>query len=119
VRLRGTIRKSSGSSAYWIWRSRGRSGSLGIGARLVYSAYILSLSPEFIYGFANFDRLHKADLAFTPWDHIIPKILGDEFETVNEATYPNYWAWHKRIEARPAVQKVLALKAEAVAAGRH
>jgi len=61
----------------------------------------------------------KADLAFTPWDHAIPKILGDEFETVNEATYPNYWAWHKRIEARPAVQKVLALKAEADAVGKY
>jgi glutathione S-transferase len=63
--------------------------------------------------------LYTADLAFVPWDEMIPKILGDEFNTVDEATYPHYWDWHKRIAARPAVQKALALKAEATGQVKH
>jgi len=70
-------------------------------------------------GFANTNYLRKTDLAFVPWDHTIPKIVGDEFKIVNEAVYPTYWAWHKRIKARPAVQKALALQAEAAAKAKH
>lgn len=41
-------------------------------------------------------------------------IFGDEAGTiVPESKYPNFYAWHKRLLARPAVQAALAAQAKA------
>lgn len=43
-------------------------------------------------------------------------IFGDEAATlVPESKYPNFYAWHKRLLERPAVQAALAHQAKAKA----
>lgn len=49
-----------------------------------------------------------ADFAFIPWDNAISWIFGeDAAKIVPEDKYPNFFAWHKRLLARPAVQAAL------------
>jgi glutathione S-transferase len=55
-----------------------------------------------------------ADAAFIPWENTIHKMLADKLERYKE--YPHYNAWLDRLMARPAVQKFLELRAEAMAA---
>jgi len=59
-----------------------------------------------------------ADLSFLPWDHMLSRVLGDKYNAAEiEKSYPNYVAWNKRLNARPAVKKALADKDAAIAAG--
>jgi len=65
-----------------------------------------------------------ADLAFLPWDHMLPVLLGAEYEgSANETKYsdietkyPHYSAWSKRLNERPAVKKAWADRDAAMAA---
>jgi glutathione S-transferase len=46
----------------------------------------------------------------------VPHIFGDEAESLQlEKNYPAYFAWNKRLMARPTVQKIIKDKQEAVA----
>lgn len=55
-----------------------------------------------------------ADLAFIPWDNAIGWIFGEEQAQIcPEDKYPNFFAWHKRLVARPSVQAALAEQAKA------
>lgn len=64
------------------------------------------------------DKCTYADLAFVTWDAIVPWIFGDEYKELNiENNYPNFFAWNKRVTARPAVKKVLADRQAAMSAG--
>ncbi|KAK7420056.1 hypothetical protein QQZ08_010584 [Neonectria magnoliae] len=48
-----------------------------------------------------------ADLAFAPWNTLVA-VIGDTMEKFEiDTKYKNYTAWHKRMLARPAVQKGL------------
>lgn len=56
-----------------------------------------------------------ADLAFIPWNNMFGFIFGDEVKTVvPEDKYPNFWAWHNRLLARPGVKTALAAQAKAL-----
>ncbi|KAI5463765.1 glutathione transferase 1 [Mariannaea sp. PMI_226] len=58
------------------------------------------------------DKCTYADLAFVPWNNIIG-FMGDTAEKANaEENYKNYFAWHQRLLARPAVQRALNAKAD-------
>jgi len=49
---------------------------------------------------------------------MLPWLFGDDFVKMEiEKNYPNYKAWNERLLARPAVQKVIKAKQEAMAAG--
>ena len=62
------------------------------------------------------DKATIADLSFITWLVSIPYMFGDRYEGLEiEKQYPNYSAWMKRLMARPAVQKALQLKQEAMA----
>lgn len=46
---------------------------------------------------------------------MIDFIFGDEAKTVvPEDKYPNFWAWHNRLLARPGVKAALAAQAKAM-----
>jgi glutathione S-transferase len=51
-----------------------------------------------------------ADISFMAWDYMIPLILeknGKQEEWARmEADFPNWWKWHMKLRARPAVKKV-------------
>ncbi|KAI9731144.1 MAG: glutathione S- transferase, nitrogen catabolite repression regulator [Cirrosporium novae-zelandiae] len=64
------------------------------------------------------DKCTYADLAFIPWNQIIPLIFTEETEVFDiKAEYPAYHAWMERMFARPAVKKILADWKAAKAAG--
>jgi len=66
------------------------------------------------------DKCTIADLSFLTWDMLVPFIFGDEAESLQlEKNYPAYFAWNKRLMARPTVQKIIKDKQEAVAAMHH
>ncbi|KPM44376.1 hypothetical protein AK830_g2176 [Neonectria ditissima] len=48
-----------------------------------------------------------ADLAFVPWNTFVPAVGNTVEKYEIETKYKNYWAWHQRMLARPAVQKGL------------
>jgi glutathione S-transferase len=58
-----------------------------------------------------------ADLAFVNWDLTLDVGLkGDEEAATaeqREKLYPNWTAWHKRVVARPAVQRMIKMYGEA------
>ncbi|CAM1503777.1 Fc.00g013680.m01.CDS01 [Cosmosporella sp. VM-42] len=54
------------------------------------------------------DKLTYADLAFIPWNRVVfapffREALGDKSEI--EKKYPDFVAWHERLNARPSVKK--------------
>jgi glutathione S-transferase len=57
------------------------------------------------------DKCTIADLAFVNWDLTLDVGLkGDEEAATAEQRgklYPNWAAWHQRVTARPAVQKMI------------
>ena len=62
-----------------------------------------------------------ADLAFIPWYQLVPflqtKVTEEQKEMLDlEKKYPHHAKWMKAMLERPAVKKVLAAKAEAMAA---
>ncbi|KAL1977721.1 hypothetical protein VTN31DRAFT_580 [Thermomyces dupontii] len=62
------------------------------------------------------NRCTIADLGFIPWDEQVRNICeGQEWLQTIEQDYPHWSAWRRRLLARPAVQKVLAAKAKALA----
>lgn len=55
-----------------------------------------------------------ADFAFIPWDNAIGWIFGeDQAQILPEDKYPNFFAWHKRLVARPSVQAAMAEQGKA------
>ena len=58
-----------------------------------------------------------ADLSFVNWDLTLDvSMKGDEEAATTEQReklYPNWAAWHKRLTARPAVQRVIKMYEEA------
>lgn len=52
------------------------------------------------------DKCTYADLSFVTWAGMTPYLLGDEKVDLKN-DYPNYDAWIERLNARPAVKKVL------------
>jgi len=61
------------------------------------------------------DKCTVADLSFITWDLMIPFLFGDDAAGLDiEKNYPNYYAWNKRLVERPAVQKVINDKQEAM-----
>jgi len=64
------------------------------------------------------DKCTIADLSFVPWDAMIPWVFGDEYASLDvEKKYPNYSAWNKRLNERPAVKRVFTDKQKAMAKG--
>lgn len=55
-----------------------------------------------------------ADVAFFPWFDLVSWFAGDKIDIAKE--FPNLSAWLEKIKARPAVAKVLKVKADAKAA---
>ncbi|KAL2014509.1 hypothetical protein VTN00DRAFT_2034 [Thermoascus crustaceus] len=55
-----------------------------------------------------------ADVAFFPWFDLVSWFAGDGIDIAKE--FPNLSAWLEKIKARPAVAKVLKVKADAKAA---
>jgi len=56
-----------------------------------------------------------ADLAFVTWDMLVPWIFADKGINI-EKDYPAYFAWNQRLMQRPAVQKIVKDKQEAMSA---
>ncbi|KAL1999627.1 hypothetical protein VTN02DRAFT_4261 [Thermoascus thermophilus] len=54
-----------------------------------------------------------ADVAFFPWFDLVSWFAGDKIDIAKE--FPNLSAWLEKIKARPAVAKVLKVKADAKA----
>lgn len=52
------------------------------------------------------DKCTYADLAFVPWDAMIPFVLGPDSESLFESA-PNFKKWHDALMARPAVKKTM------------
>ncbi|KAH8776659.1 glutathione S-transferase [Diaporthe sp. PMI_573] len=60
------------------------------------------------------DKPTYADFAFVTWDNAIAWIFGEEAaQIVPEDKYPNFFAWHKRLVARPSVQTAIAEQGKA------
>ena len=58
------------------------------------------------------DKCTYADLSFVTWSALAPFITGEQHK-INFDEYPNYKAWMERLNARPAVKKVLEDKQKA------
>lgn len=58
-------------------------------------------------GYLVGDKCTYADLSFVTWHALVPFITGEERKIDIEAKFPNYDAWMKKLEERPAVKKVL------------
>lgn len=57
-----------------------------------------------------------ADLAFVPWDSEVQNICeGEDFLKTLPDECPNWTAWHKRLMERPAVQRALGKRSQALA----
>ncbi|KAH8735990.1 glutathione S-transferase [Ilyonectria robusta] len=53
------------------------------------------------------DKCTYADLAFVPWNNMLP-MFGDTWAKYEiETKYTNFFAWHQRLLARPTVKKGL------------
>lgn len=52
------------------------------------------------------DKYTYADLAFIPWNLLLPFAMGADFEAELEKDLPSYWAWWQRVVNRPASQKI-------------
>ena len=64
------------------------------------------------------DKVTIADLAFISWLVSVPFVFGEKYEGLEiDKTYPNYSAWLQRLLARPAVQKTLQARQEAMKQG--
>lgn len=48
-----------------------------------------------------------------------PQFMGAEFAKEWETEYPEAWAWHQRLDQRPAVKKVFDDRLKAVMASKH
>ena len=59
------------------------------------------------------DKCTYADLSFVTWGVMVPFLTGEQHE-INFDEYPNYKAWMERLNARPAVKKVLEDKQKAM-----
>ena len=59
------------------------------------------------------DKCTYADLSFVTWGVMAPFLTGEQHE-INFDEYPNYKAWMERLNARPAVKKVLEDKQKAM-----
>ena len=56
-----------------------------------------------------------ADLAFIPWDLEVRNICeGEEFLPKLEDQCPNWATWHRRLLSRPAVQRALEKRSQAL-----
>ncbi|KAI1485611.1 URE2 protein [Biscogniauxia mediterranea] len=59
------------------------------------------------------NKLTYADISFIPWDDYVLNNMA-EFKIAEKAeAYPNYLAWHRRVQAHPAVAKSKKLMEEA------
>lgn len=76
----------------------------------VIDKHLKTTGQEYLVG----DKYTYADLSFIPWGAMIPWLKGGDAEKELEKDYPNYWAWWKKIVTRPATEKVLKDKAEAM-----
>ncbi|MCJ1461490.1 glutathione S- transferase, nitrogen catabolite repression regulator [Pseudocyphellaria aurata] len=56
------------------------------------------------------DKCSYADLSFVVWSNMMPYLFGDEKLPDFSGEYPSYHAWLERLNARPAVQKVLQIR---------
>jgi len=54
-----------------------------------------------------------ADLAFLPWENLVPLLLSEQDVDLQEK-YPNYSAWLKLLNERPAVKKVWEIRDKVV-----
>lgn len=52
------------------------------------------------------DKCTYADLAFVPWDAMIPFVLGPDSESLFGSA-PHFKKWHDTLMARPAVKKTM------------
>jgi len=65
------------------------------------------------------DKCTIADLAFIPWEKLVPTILAGQ-DVDLEKEYPNYSAWLKLLNERPAVKKVFEIRDKVIAsAAKH
>lgn len=68
------------------------------------------------------DKCTYADLAFVSWHWTLlfpPHFMGADFAKEWETEYPEAWAWHQRLQQRPAVTKVFDERLKAIMASKH
>ena len=74
----------------------------------VIDRHLKKTGKEYLIG----DKLSYADLAWIPWNY---GSIGPDDIQVNEAEvqdeFPVFFAWHKRVSERPAVQAVMKAQA--------
>ncbi|KAJ9636759.1 hypothetical protein H2201_003011 [Coniosporium apollinis] len=68
----------------------------------VVDAHLKKQGTEYLVG----DKCTYADLAWVPWDMALQFLLGEGAKKLEEEL-PTYKAWHDRLMARPAVQKIV------------
>jgi glutathione S-transferase len=63
------------------------------------------------------DQCTIADLAFVNWDLTLDDGLNGDQDAATmeqrEKLYPNWAAWHRRLIARPSVQRMMEMQEEA------
>ncbi|KAH6659753.1 glutathione S-transferase [Truncatella angustata] len=63
------------------------------------------------------NKASYADIVFIAWEQVMHFVLPDQLDRYKG--FKNYWAWFERITARPAIQKTIKLKEEAMAQEAH
>lgn len=77
----------------------------------VMDTHLKTTGQEYIVG----KKFTYADLAFIPWNWLIPFLMGPDFEKEVEKDLPAYWAWWQRVSSRPATKKVKKDREDAMA----
>ncbi|GAB7342255.1 hypothetical protein MBLNU457_g0498t1 [Dothideomycetes sp. NU457] len=69
----------------------------------VIDKHLKATGSQYLIG----DKYTYADLAFLPWNWLIPFACDESFEKELEKEFPTYWSWWTKISQRPASQKVM------------
>lgn len=78
----------------------------------VIDAHLKKSGKEYLVG----DKVSYADLMFVPWNAMAGFLMGEGFDEEWKSTYPTCYEWHQKLISRPAVKKVLDVKAAKMAA---
>lgn len=68
----------------------------------VLDKHLQKTGGDYIVG----DKFTYADLAFIPWNWLVPMVMPEGFEKEVQKDCPTYWKWWTRVSERPAIEKV-------------